>query len=83
MNMGEVIAIVGPSGSGKSTLLNLLLRFYDPQEGAVLIDGANIRDVSVKSLRSQIGIVTQEIILFNDTVGPISAMAIRTRIRQR
>mgnify|MGYP001589636493 FL=1 len=68
VNMGEVIAIVGPSGSGKSTLLNLLLRFYDPQEGAVLIDGANIRDVSVKSLRAKIGIVTQEIILFNDTV---------------
>ena len=68
VNMGEVIAIVGPSGSGKSTLLNLLLRFYDPQEGAVLIDGLNIRDVYIKSLRAKVGIVTQEIILFNDTV---------------
>ena len=68
VNMGEVIAIVGPSGSGKSTLLNLLLRFYDPQKGAVLIDGLNIRDVYIKSLRAKVGIVTQEIILFNDTV---------------
>src|SRR3990167_1244323 len=68
VNVGEVIAIVGPSGSGKSTLLNLLLRFYDPQEGAVLIDGLNIRDVYIKSLRAKVGIVTQEIILFNDTV---------------
>lgn len=68
VSAGEVIAIVGPSGSGKSTLLDLLARFYDPQKGEVLIDGINIRDVSLRSLRGQIGIVTQETILFNDSV---------------
>ncbi|MDO8747928.1 MAG: ABC transporter ATP-binding protein [Candidatus Omnitrophota bacterium] len=68
VSAGEVIAIVGPSGSGKSTLLDLLARFYDPQKGEILIDGINIRDVSLRSLRGQIGIVTQETILFNDSV---------------
>ena len=68
VSAGEVIAIVGPSGSGKSTLLDLLARFYDPQKGEILIDGINIRDVSLKSLRGQIGIVTQETVLFNDSV---------------
>lgn len=68
INVGEVVAVAGPSGSGKSTLMNLLLRFYDPQKGAVLIDDINIKDILIKSLRGQIGIVTQEIILFNDTV---------------
>lgn len=65
---GEVIAIVGKSGSGKSTLVDLLPRFYDPVRGMILIDGVNIRDASIKSVRSQMGIVTQETILFNDTV---------------
>lgn len=68
VSAGEVIAVVGPSGSGKSTLLDLLARFYDPQKGEILIDGINIRDVSLKSLRGQIGIVTQETVLFNDSV---------------
>ena len=68
VSAGEVIAIVGPSGSGKSTLLDLLARFYDPQKGEILIDGVNIRDVTLKSLRGQIGIVTQETVLFNDSV---------------
>lgn len=68
VSAGEVIAIVGPSGSGKSTLLDLLARFYDPQKGEILIDGLNIRDVTLKSLRGQIGIVTQETVLFNDSV---------------
>jgi len=68
VSAGEVIAIVGPSGSGKSTLLDLLARFYDPQKGEILIDGINIRDVTLKSLRGQIGIVTQETVLFNDSV---------------
>lgn len=65
---GEIIAVVGPSGAGKSTLLRLLPRFFDPSSGAILIDGHDIRDVTVRSLRRQIGLVTQETVLFNDTV---------------
>ncbi len=65
---GEVIALVGSSGSGKSTLVDLLPRFYEPQSGAVLIDGRDVREVSLTSLRRSLGIVTQEVILFNDTV---------------
>ncbi len=64
----ETIAIVGLSGSGKTTLINLLARFYEPSSGRILIDGIDIREVSLDSLRSQIGLVTQELILFNDTV---------------
>ena len=65
---GDVVALVGASGSGKSTIAQLLLRFYDPTGGAILIDGVDLRDVTVSSLRSQIGVVTQETHLFNDTV---------------
>ncbi len=65
---GEIIAIVGPSGAGKSTLVDLIPRFYDPQKGRVLIDGNDIRNYSIKSLRANIGMVTQETILFNDSV---------------
>jgi subfamily B ATP-binding cassette protein MsbA len=65
---GEVIAIVGPSGAGKSTLLNLIPRFFDVTSGRILIDGRDLRDVTLASLRKQIGKVTQETILFNDTV---------------
>jgi ATP-binding cassette, subfamily B, bacterial MsbA len=65
---GEVIAFVGMSGGGKTTLVNLIPRFYDIAEGSISIDGIDIRDVTVKSLRGQIGIVTQQTILFNDTV---------------
>ena len=65
---GDIMAIVGSSGAGKSTLVNLITRFYDVTEGKIEIDGLDIRDVTLKSLRGQIGIVTQEIILFNDTV---------------
>jgi subfamily B ATP-binding cassette protein MsbA len=68
INVGELVAVVGPTGSGKSTLVNLIPRFYDPQKGNVLIDGVNVKDVTFKSLREQVGIVTQETILFNDTV---------------
>lgn len=63
-----MVAIVGQSGAGKSTLADLLCRFYDPVSGAILIDGKDIRDYSLSSLRKQMGIVTQEAILFNDTV---------------
>lgn len=68
VRVGEVIAIVGPSGSGKTSLVSLIPRFYDPTEGRVLFDGVDIRDVTLPSLRGQLGIVTQETILFNDTV---------------
>ncbi len=65
---GEVVAIVGLSGAGKSTLVNLLPRFHDVTEGAIRVDGIDTRDVTLRSLREQIAIVTQETILFNDTV---------------
>jgi subfamily B ATP-binding cassette protein MsbA len=65
---GRMVAIVGPSGSGKSTLINLIARFYDPASGEVRVDGRDIRDVSVESLRSQIGIVLQESVLFSGTL---------------
>ncbi len=65
---GETIALVGESGAGKSTLVNLLPRFYNPDAGAILIDGINIQDVTLKSLRQQIGIVPQETVLFSGTI---------------
>ncbi len=65
---GEIVALVGPSGAGKSTLFNLIPRFYDPDEGLVSIDGRDLRTVTKKSLRSQIGLVPQEAILFGGTV---------------
>jgi len=65
---GEILAIVGSSGAGKSTLVHLLPRFFDVTSGRILVDGRDIRDVTLPSLRSQIGIVTQETVLFNDTV---------------
>ena len=65
---GEALAIVGPSGGGKTTLTNLIPRFLDLKEGSILIDGVDIRDVTMASLRNQIAMVTQQTILFNDTV---------------
>ncbi len=65
---GEVVAIVGPSGAGKSTLVNLLPRFYDVTAGRILIDGKDIRNLSLNSLRDQIAMVTQDVILFNDGI---------------
>jgi len=65
---GEVVAFVGMSGGGKTTIVNLIPRFYDVSEGQILIDGHDIRHVTIESLRRQIGIVTQQTILFNDTV---------------
>ncbi len=65
---GEIVAIVGTSGAGKTTLMNLLPRFYDVTDGAILVDGVDVREGTLKSLRDQIGLVTQETVLFNDTV---------------
>jgi subfamily B ATP-binding cassette protein MsbA len=65
---GEKIALVGPSGSGKSTVLNLVLRFFDPQLGSVVIDGQDISQVSLASLRAQIALLTQDPVLFDDTI---------------
>ncbi len=65
---GEVLALVGPSGSGKSSLVNLLPRFFDVSAGSITVDGHDVRDVTIESLRRQIGKVTQETVLFNDTV---------------
>ncbi|HSB52535.1 MAG TPA: ABC transporter ATP-binding protein, partial [Dissulfurispiraceae bacterium] len=65
---GQIIAIVGRSGAGKTTLVDLIPRFYDPMEGVICVDGVNIAGVSLRSLRQQIGLVSQDIILFNDTV---------------
>jgi subfamily B ATP-binding cassette protein MsbA len=65
---GKTVALVGPSGGGKSTLANLIPRFYDPDEGEVLIDGTTLKDYDYKSIRHEMGIVTQESILFNDTI---------------
>jgi subfamily B ATP-binding cassette protein MsbA len=65
---GEVLALVGPSGAGKTTLVNLIARFYDPTQGAVLVDGHDLRSVQLQSLRKQIGIVPQETLLFGGSV---------------
>ncbi len=66
---GETVAVVGPTGAGKSTVAKLVTRFYDPDEGAVLIDGHDLRDVTLHSLRRQLGVVPQEPFLFNGTIG--------------
>ena len=68
LNKGEIVALVGPSGGGKSTLVDLIPRFYDPNEGEILIDGINIKNIKIKSLRNLMGIVTQETFLFNESI---------------
>jgi subfamily B ATP-binding cassette protein MsbA len=68
VSVGQMVAIVGLSGAGKTTMINLIPRFYDVTSGAILLDGVDIRDVTVKSLRAQIGMVTQETVLFDDTI---------------
>src|SRR5204862_2172562 len=65
---GEIVAVVGGSGAGKSTLVNLLPRFYDVNSGRITIDGRDIREATLTSLRALMGLVTQEVILFNDSV---------------
>jgi subfamily B ATP-binding cassette protein MsbA len=68
VHAGQMLAIVGRSGAGKTTLVNLIPRFYDVTGGAILVDGLDVRDATLASLREQIGIVTQETVLFDDTV---------------
>ena len=68
IDSGQIIALVGPSGAGKSTLVDLIPRFYDTIQGSILIDGKNVKDIDINSLRSLMGIVTQETFLFNDTI---------------
>jgi subfamily B ATP-binding cassette protein MsbA len=68
INAGEVLALVGPSGAGKTTLFNLIPRFYDPTNGSILIDGNDLRDVTIESLRDQIGLVPQETQLFSGSI---------------
>lgn len=68
INPGEMVALVGPTGVGKTTMANLIPRFYDPGKGRILIDGVDIRDVTISSLRRHIGMVLQDVFLFNGTV---------------
>lgn len=65
---GEKIALVGPSGAGKSTVINLIPRFWEPDSGSILIDGVDVRDYTLRSLRSQIALVSQEVVIFDDTI---------------
>ena len=80
---GETIAVVGPNGCGKSTLMNLLPRFWDAQSGSIRVDGHDLRDVQVRSLRSQIGYVTQETILFEGTIAENIAYGTRHVTREQ
>ena len=68
MKPGQIAALVGPSGAGKSTILNMILRFYDSENGIVKIDGTDTQDFTIASVRSQIAFVSQETILFDDTI---------------
>jgi subfamily B ATP-binding cassette protein MsbA len=78
-----MVALVGPSGSGKSTLADLIPRFIDPQQGAVLVDGQDVRQLKIKELRALMGIVTQESILFNDTIAANIAFGMEQPNRDR
>lgn len=80
---GQVTAIVGLSGAGKTTLVNLIPRFYDVTEGAILVDGVDVRDVTVRSLRDQIALVTQETVLFDDTIAANIAYGVPDAPRDR
>ena len=80
---GSSVALVGPSGGGKSTLMNLLLRFYDPQQGTITIDGINIAHVTQASLRQHIALVSQETVLFDDTVAANIAYGLPDATREQ
>ena len=66
---GQKVGLVGPSGCGKSTIHQLLQRFYDPDEGEILLDGVNLKDYDIHHLRANLGVVSQEPVLFNDSIG--------------
>ncbi|MGE5047638.1 MAG: ABC transporter ATP-binding protein [Deltaproteobacteria bacterium] len=83
LKRGEVIALVGPSGGGKTTLMNLVPRFADPTEGRVLVDGRDIREATLHSLRAQVALVAQETFLFNDTVRGNIAYGLRDVSQER
>ncbi|HET7786024.1 MAG TPA: ABC transporter transmembrane domain-containing protein [Myxococcales bacterium] len=83
LRRGEVIALVGPSGGGKTTLMNLVPRFADPSEGRVLLDGRDIREATLHSLRAQVALVAQETFLFNDTVRGNIAYGLRDVSQER
>ena len=68
IDRGELMAVVGPSGAGKSTILNLIPRFYDTDEGRVTVDGTDVRDLALASLRAQIALVSQDVTLFDDSI---------------
>ena len=80
---GETVAFVGPSGAGKSTLIALLPRFYEVDGGSITIDGHDIRDLTLKSLRQQIGVVQQDVFLFGGTVREKSVTATSTPPKKR
>lgn len=80
---GQMVAVVGETGSGKSTIGNLIARFYDPAEGSVTIDGTPVKDLSIKSLRKHIGIVTQDPILFNETIADNIAYGAENATREQ
>ncbi len=82
VNAGETVALVGPSGSGKTTLCNLVARFYDPTSGRILLDGVDLRDVEVRSYRRLLGIVEQDVFLFDGTIGENIAYARRDASRE-
>ncbi len=82
VNAGETIALVGPSGAGKTTLCNLVARFYDPTEGAVRLDGTDLREIDVESFRSLLGVVEQDVFLFDGTVAENIAYGLRDAARE-
>jgi len=80
---GEMIAIVGPTGVGKTTIVSLMERFYDPQSGSVKIDGINIKDLTIESLRSQISMVLQDVFLFHGTIAQNIAYSVKNATREQ
>src|SRR5260370_21101583 len=80
---GETVALVGKNGSGKTSLLGLLPRFYDPDHGSVLVDGVDLRTANLRTLRQQIGVVTQQTILFDDTIANNIAYGSRRARREQ